>query len=460
MPWFATYFVNSTEAGSRWLVNRAISGAGGGLQIEGVQGRLKSGLQLSGVHFEDDELSIELASLRTTANFTLWPLRVEIESLHADRLTAHERTTDASAGTSPASVEDVLEVLRSPVLIEVKDAVVSGLQVFGADGKTVLHLDRIQTAGRWKDTLELDRFELSSPDVRVDSSGQIDLIAPYTHQLAMRGSLAETGLTAGAGRALEFGLDVAGDAETTSLELSSPSLGLNISGPVESPFSDALFKLYVQVDQLSWNGEGIPDAFQLEELSGQLEGTAENYHISLGALLEAAGLERLQLELDGHGGLKGLRVDHLSAVAENLQANATGQFRWAGERTLDLDLDIQRAVPMMGGVTWPGEHFIHGRASLIATTESVDLRELDLKLAGTDVGIGGSVLWDPQADVVAADLHWDKLGWPLGVGAFQWSSRNGSLQISGSPTDWRFEGTLDFETALYQGGGFELQGSG
>ena len=81
--WVATYFVNSTDAGSRWLVNRAINGVGGGLQIDRVQGSLESGLQLTGVRFESDDLTVELVSLRTVADLTLLPLRVEIESLYA-----------------------------------------------------------------------------------------------------------------------------------------------------------------------------------------------------------------------------------------------------------------------------------------------------------------------------------------------------------------------------------------
>ena len=275
----------------------------------------------------------------------------------------------------------------------------------------------------------------------------------------------------------EEGIEIGVAQLETAVGLSLRPLGLNVrslrgkglkvrSGVDETTMPDTFVSAQGRIAlsppyEHQWTGDGeiiIPAA--MVDFEFALQGLLEDYDLELQAIIDTDGLPAINLALKGQGDLEGLQLDSLSANSEFLQSTATGVVSWADAPSVNLEVDVQRFEPALWAPEWPNEQFVYGQLALYLEEPGFTLKRFSAQVAGTDLVLEGTGELDLQAGFVEAGLSWNKFTWPLGMDAYELSSNNGQLLISGVPEDWNFEGELELDTPEYPGGRFELKGSG
>jgi autotransporter translocation and assembly factor TamB len=80
----AWYWLLHSESGARWLFARLQSSLPASLEMSGLSGDLGSGLQLTGVEYDDGATRLEAGLLKLAVNIDLIPPAVTLESLQAE----------------------------------------------------------------------------------------------------------------------------------------------------------------------------------------------------------------------------------------------------------------------------------------------------------------------------------------------------------------------------------------
>jgi len=450
----------NSDAGSRFIMNRVSNSLSGKLSVSAMKGNLDDGLTLSGMQFEQDGLVVAIQQLEARAEVSLLPPQINVIHLRVQDLKISQASIEATSQKPPLSVEDILAGLSVPIAINMEDVLISGVDIPAEGEETSLHLDSVSLNGRWKDDIELHQLDIKAPMFDAVLQGHVALKPPYEHHWKTRLKLPDTVLSQIPGESVDFELTVEGDANSTQLNASSEQTDIKINGFITSPFKEALLNLDFSAGRVVWATDETADAVRISGLSGVLKGPADNYHLSLQTKLEIEGLPVIHLSTAGQGDFERLIINSMEAKADFLDVDGTGVLQWAETGLLDVNLDVRRFEPSLWASDWPREHFLSGKLSLLTEDSGFRVRDLSVKISGTDVDINGEGVFEPGAGTLAASLSWQRLRWPLGLEAYELSSDSGLLNLSGSPTDWLFEGSLELDTREYPGGSFELTGSG
>ncbi len=388
----------NSEGGARWILNRATNSLAGQLSYRDVAGNLGDGLVISDVQFAADGLEIVIRRTEVVVGISLTPVQVNVQRFDADGVTITRSADQSSTASTTVAVKSILASLKLPLVLNMENVEISDLKLLDVDQETLFQLDRVALAGRWKEHIKLYRLEVESASIRARAQGNIELTEPYNHQWTASGTLTNIELTEGI-------------AATAELEL-------------------------------------------------ELKGTVDDYRVELQAVAESVGLPDFHFAMVGQGDLNALRIESLEASSEFLDARLSGEVALTGPRAFTLNVEAQRVEPAFWIPDWPPEQYIYGRVLLRSENNGLRITELNAHLAGTDMSLAGGGLLDPQAGVVNARLSWQKLAWPVGPWPYEITSDSGLLRVSGSPSDWHFEGGLKLATRDYPGGNFELEGSG
>lgn len=394
----------NTESGAGWVLKRVSSSLEEQLSIQDLSGNLNDGLVLNNVRFEQADLRIEIARVEITAGFELLPIQLNISSLQLQDMTVWKATAKVAAKVQagPASDMNVIGVSVEDLLTELQLPIAIDLQ-----------------------DVQVNGFNLR------DSGDEILL---HFDSVSLSGLWKD-------------------EIQLRQLAIVSPVVAASLQGQISltAPFAH------------QWSGSvklvGI-ESVSLLTGEFELQGVPDDYRLELRATGEIDQLPAIQLALQGQGGLLSIALNNVDVDSDFLQASGEGVIDWSAQASIDLELEIARMEPTLWLADWPREHFVHGRISLLSNQAGLQIKQLNVKVAGTEASVQGEAVLDPLAGVIEGRLAWQNLGWPLGPQTQVVSSDSGELQLSGAPADWQFAGTLEVETEQYPGGSFALSGKG
>jgi len=442
---FLWWWLLHTEAGARWVFERAAAAANGSLAVNSISGDLVSGLQLEGLYFEQGGIRAEVETVRATINIDLLPVAVEVTTLHAEtvRLQVTDDPGDASGdNSSPGS-------FAMPFPLTFRDVRLSGIEYLDSSGEATIVINSIESAGSLNEALVLDRFSVLLPEDGLELSGQVTLATP--HPLALKfqsqGRLALEGTLKGNLDSAELVLDIADpqvhvsgtlgqllDAPVWDLEVSSPSIHF----PPQSPDPAATFT----------------------GLRAQTVGEWPLFSLDLAADLEVTGQEPAQIQLSGSGSENDFAARKLLLQGPGLSVEASGFVSWEDTLRLGLNATIDSLDPRTWIPDWPENHPLSGQIE--AGWEGADLviNDFSLLVSGTDLAANGHGIVALESGIVDVALNWENFSWPPGSPSPTVASEHGSLRISGQPERWELGGTLDLRSGDFPPGLLQLSGEG
>ena len=335
----ASVLLNTTW-GARQVVGRASAFIPGELRVAGIGGTLAGPLQLSGVDYRLDGMTVSAA--RLSVDVSLMDLstgRLTIDELTAQSLRV--QLPPSSPSTKPEPLH--LPALALPMRIRVRHAQLADSRIVPHGGEPVV-LSRVEIEGGIAaGVVSVERASVESPLGSLQLSGRVDTGTNYRARLNAR--LAAQA----AGRGFSGRLSANGDLDRmeTELTLASPAratLRATFTGLPSNPAYD--FKL--EADDVApdavWLG-GMPGP-----LSGSLEGSGDAGRVELTGWL-AAGGERAGIdELAASWGGGALVLDKLELHGERAaRLSASGRLAFGNEPRARLNADWNGLqVPLPG----------------------------------------------------------------------------------------------------------------
>ncbi len=353
--------LTSSEAGSRWLLDRALPHLPGELTIGQVEGRLSSRLLLHQVAWQDDDQHVHVERITLDWNpIALLDGTVHIRTLAIDGLWL--QVSETPADDAPPSLA-LPPPPRLPLALQLDRFALDAGMV--ARGDQHWPLPAVELEGRAAgDKVTLGRLDLTQEAHRLHAFGTLRLQPNYPVQLHFNWQLAETPMTAsGHGR-------ITGSLERLQLQhtLAYPAEVL-LTGEIQSPLSAAQWQLRVESEALNpiridptW--PDMPTGFTLAA-----HGDQARFDWSARARIEHAAPHgeplTAQLEANGHGDLASLTVEHLQLHHPAGRVAANAHIDWP-EPSWRFEADLFGLDPAPFAPDWPGqlEGQLHGHGQL------------------------------------------------------------------------------------------------
>jgi translocation and assembly module TamB len=403
--------LTASEPGSRWLIRQALVYAPGDLQITGINGRLISGLTLTGLSYRLDQTELAIGHLtldwRATA---LLHGTVRVRQLVARDV--QYREPPAPADAAPFALP---ERITLPLAIQLDLAEITALRVDIGSDQTVV--DTLTLTGRIGPILGLRirQLDVKMQDNSLQLSGRAALHQPYAFRCKLRWDSRLPDAVAAGGEA-----ELDGDLHRINVEhtLSRP-FHVTSKGSIQLDTALPTFALAGQWQALHWPLSG-PAEYASPNGEYNVKGTVDAYDLSLSGPLDVQAVPAMQVHARGHGDRQHIAVDALHIAALGGSLSASGDVVWSPAFTLGLDIEATDINPGLAWPAWPGHLAGKTHLDIASRADSVKvaLRKLDLQ---------GTLQDYPLA--AQGDLTFDD-GIPGSTG-LSVSSGNNRLDVSG-----------------------------
>ena len=414
-----------SEAGNRWLVERAVEASGGALRVDELEGSLGETLVADAVTWNQDGVRVEARDLRVQGETSLWPPRVTLSRLSSSALTI---TIDDSvpASEEPVDWAETLEGLALPIPVVVDRWDLGPVDLVEGTAPPRRLLDSAGGSLRWDDTLTLPSLAWDAPDVAGQGAVALALVPPFDHAVELDARVPALA------RAPAVHLSLEGSAGETRLAVVAEGADrVVLEGTVLRPLDDAEVRLEATTESFD-----IAPGISLAPLTLRLDGPVVAPAIEADGVLLAEGAAPTPWSLSGRVEDSSLRVDSLGFEAGERRFDATG------------------TVSMRPG--------------------SLHVDPLSLVSEDSLASLQGKLHYDLETEQVEADLAWSGLSWPLEGGEDAWRSPEGRLLADGTTSAWTGTadlvflapgipepGRLDIEAAgNLDGSRFEVTGQG
>ena len=354
----------------------------------------------SGVRFSD--LRVMAGDVGVTAGSVEFALDVDVLpfSLRISRATIEPRHVDVATAeetdTDPPEIGTILDSLRLPFWLLIDDLAVRDATVGGSAMSRELHVQRVAISGQWFDRMYIDRLQLETGRHTLTADGNLQLATP--HRLRLDATAATRQQFVG---------------EDDRIELT-----LSADGPVEAL------------------------AF---ETAGRVALT---------------GYSPLDVEVQGVAGFSRLQLERFQIAGDDLGASGSATLSWRERFAASADIMLDHANVHAVASGWPAAHPVTGRLSVVLEPGVVRLSNSTVSVVGTGAELNGSVNIDTSTKIVAGDVNWNALQWPIASATPDVASSAGSVNISGTFEAWRVEGRVNVEAAGVEEGFFVIDGSG
>ncbi len=414
------WFLLATESGARWLLDRA----GAALTYAGLDGTVAGGLTITGLDYSQPGVRITASSVYAEAGVGWSGIRIR-----------RARVTDLTIGLSSAGgdacvdcepdIRAALDGLVLPVPLRIDAFEIATARIV-SDERPVFALDRLVLAGRWSDSIVLDRFELDSSLVDAGARGRLGLREPHALELGLEALIAAeaTGLPGAA----DVDLEASGSLDDLSLIASSRALGADldarVSALLDTPAWDAELQLSDIALPLAADAELTLSKLQLDSA-----GSIERYSLDLVASIGSP--EAVDVMLAALGSPDRLTIRRLEAVHADGTVVADGVVDFPD--AFELDLRITEFSPRRWLEGWPDDRPVRGNASL-----SLDAGELRVERGGLRVAAAAAdfeAAYHLDSEMFSLALDWRELAWPLDGDPGLVSPR-GQAKLDGRPDDW------------------------
>ncbi len=153
----AWFWLLHTESGARWVWSQAASATGQSLRAASVGGALSTDFVARDVVFENDAVRIDVSRATMSVNVDLFPARVTVRPTTLSGLRI--ALVSGASVDDGANAEDAPPDLILPIEVIFEDIKLEDGVLVNPEGDATLQINSITLAGRWKDEIELDRFD-------------------------------------------------------------------------------------------------------------------------------------------------------------------------------------------------------------------------------------------------------------------------------------------------------------
>ena len=470
------YSLLYTTPGARFLLERAGAWLPGGLAVENISGNLHSGLSLGGLSFDVGATSITTGKLDIQVAFDLFPPAVSVKSLVVDRLLIRSRGEEARRNLAA----DILAGLALPLPVNFKRLEVDHLAIQDLSADSVFTATALRFSGLWYDRLVAEEATLEADDTVLNAAGELTFASPFPINATLNATI-NNGLPAAAdgsspATAIQLEARLNGTLEDLALQVVLEQPALIVEGHARSLLTTPIWDLHLQNDALQWPlasaTADTPPRVALHQVAAQITGTLHQYALKVQGVLDLQdGLEespgdgrngRLlgDLSLQAAGDLNGLQLEQLSLSGDWVSLTATGPVAWADGFRVELVSQIKMLNPGRWIPQWPTDHPAHGTLDVSWQDGRLAVSALDLQARDSKFRVTGSGLFDPEQDMVRADLAWQSLQWPLVATQPAFRSDSGLLKVSGKPDDWTLAGRLQLQAGDWPKGLLAVNGRG
>lgn len=427
----AWWWLTATRSGAEFLLGQAQSRVER-LDWSRAQGDLSDGLVLEDLRFAQAGLDVSAGRVELAVGLTPFPpFDVQIE-----RLTLSDVTVALPAADPDAPPAEPFRPgnYALPIPVGVDAFRLDGLVINDADGAELLRIERATLSGSAFAALELDRFEVESPQGTLRLEGRAGLAEPWTMDLdaELRPTLDD----------LDLAADLALDGPLDRLSVAAQVRGA-VRGNLEAelrglPDPDALS------GRLDWTGAianwpGL--AGRIEDMDIHVEGGVANWEAEAGLRVALAQVPETALSLDARGGRDA--IDEATLVARLLdgEVRATGRASWAeaptGAAEIALSgLDFTGLYP-----EWPRQARLNGTVEARVTPEAVVVERFALQAPPAELRVDGQGRYRFEDQHASVALDWTELVWPpvLDDSEPLFSSASGRFEGRGTLEEWQAE---------------------
>lgn len=440
------FFTLHTEAGARWLFERAASASGGQFSAGRIDGDMASGLHLERFRFEDGSMIVAAEQIEAGVRLELFPLTVRVDKLHASTLTVQPLNT----ATGDSDRGDALPIPRLPFALHFSDIRLKEIEYLDPVGENSLVITSIEAAGILDRSLLLQRLAITLPEQKAEMNGQLGLEPPHSVSLdfIMTGEL-------------ELNGSLEGSLESALILVESADPEARIEGTVGALLTKPVWDLRISSSLVSAPAQqGSEPTAELRDVEAHFKGEWPNFNLDIDAAVEAAGLPPSQLSLSGDGTPDDFTVRQMELEGSGLSMNARGYLSWKDAIELEIDavldrLDVHGWLP-----DWPQAHPLEGAFAIHWAGDNLTVRHFKLSVTDTATVANGHGVLALASGVVDLELNWRDFSWPPADRQPVILSRKGMMQVTGRPEDWRLNGTLDLQSGELPAGRLQLSGTG
>ena len=438
-----------TESGARWIFNKLGTSSAFVLRASSISGDLGSGLKLEGLHFENDTTRVEVTMIATAVNIDLLPPAVKVGRVHAEAITIKALETPGQDSDEPADLQQVLRGLSLPVPVRVENIDLDQIDYFDASGKNIIQLQAVTARGDVYETLALEGLSLTTEGHDLNLAGQLGFTPPHSLDLQFNttGEFSVSGQTSGT-------------LEQLQLEINSQAPLARLTGSLTRLLDEPEWDLEFKGPDLRWPLTATEPDVRLADLVARSQGQWSAYRLELDTRLLLPGLEPGRLELAGNGGTDAFSAENISLDGSQLSLQSQADISWKNDLTIAANIILERLNPVAWIEDWPEQHHMAGELALEWSGDEISVSAFELSVSDTPFVASGSGLFDLPSGVVAGQLGWKALTWPLAAPVPQFASRDGRFDVSGSPENWQLSGWLDFQAAEFPAGRLQLSGAG
>ncbi|MEN8215763.1 MAG: translocation/assembly module TamB domain-containing protein [Pseudomonadota bacterium] len=193
-----------------------------------------------------------------------------------------------------------------------------------------------------------------------------------------------------------------------------------------------------------------------------LSGTPQNYQIDLKTQLAGAQIPPGHLALTGSGDLQQFTVESLHTSLLKGAVNATGQVSWQPKLVGQLNLNVEQITVKDFWKDWPDNLRVNSQLVAKIDGDHFEIKTLKVKLPQTaaQVSLQGDGTLAGEKTRFNATLAWQGVQWPLVGKDSIVTSKNGRVNLSGTPQNYKIDLETLFAGAQVPAGQLALAGRG
>ena len=384
-----------SEAGTRWLLARALGAGGGEYTVASLSGTLLTRLQVRELrwHSGPRRLQVDHALVAWTPAELLGGL------LHVQRLELHGIRYQGPAPVDEPSATELPSLPRLPFAVRVDAAEIEDLRVVTGGEPFVLQ-SVVLASSMAGNRLRLDRLAVRAPAWQVQGEGEVGGSAPHPLRL----QFSWTATVEGIGE-LRADARVQGDmhALTVHHQLDAP-FASTFSGQVELTGASPRVSLHGEWQPLRFVLDG--DEWRSTGGSLAIEGSNEDFRLQLAGALAGPGIAVERFAIEGSGG-----------VALDAPHGGTMELRWS--------VDFGNLPGELAGSRLAGSATLQGDRERLQVSHRLEQPFTLLTRADIDL--------TTDSPTLKAAGSWSAMQWPL-TGATQFGSQEGTYELAADTT--------------------------
>jgi len=453
----AGFWLLHTESGAQWVWGKTRTAVPGSLDAQTVEGVFSSGLQLRGVVFGSESLSISVGSIFIAIDMDIFPLSLEVESLLVDSVLIELSETGKQVDEDSTSFSDLLTNLAAPISIAVSQLQITQGTIVGLSAERQINIHEVRLAGQWKDRIRIDQLHIAANEGSVDAVASIELRKPFDLELISQVRLAPTAFDISD----ITGVDISIEGSLDSASISVDTLGLE--GHVRGTLDNFL-------ELPAWNLSADAQAFvqpidekrnlRIGNLSLLSAGNIGDYTLGTKFDAETTGFESLSVSAIGSGTEESIHFSSLEVNGTSISLSATGSAGWTEPRHVTVEIELDRLLPNAWLSDWEDSTQLTGKLSVMLTEKRVLVEGAAFKVVGADADLKFDANIETESGIVEAEVAWNDLKWPISAAMPQVSSDVGSVSLAGTLDDWRLSGKAAINAAGVPSGKFAINGGG